>query len=152
MNFYRYLTKLWNINAPQGCIVCVIFQKFAEFWPRFLMRYCESFVGLAQGLCSYGGFNLTGFGYPQTFQCLLAAKLCVRPPNILNAQERAQDPLSPCQVWWRSDFTRRRGGEKRWFFVCPSCFLSVTLFNVIVCVPDFTMKTLDYKNDFDALG
>jgi len=44
------------------------------------------------------------------------------------------------------------------FFVCPSRFLSVTLFlyvtllNVRVCAPDFTMKTLEYRNDFDAVG
>jgi len=28
-------------------------------------------------------------------------------------QERARSPLSPRQVWWGSDFTRRRGGQKR---------------------------------------
>jgi len=32
-------------------------------------------------------------------------------PSVLVVQERA--PLSPCQVWWGSDFTRRRGGQKR---------------------------------------
>jgi len=34
------------------------------------------------------------------------------------------------------------------FFVC----LSVTLFNVRVCAPDFAMKALEYRNDFDAIG
>ena len=28
-------------------------------------------------------------------------------------KERARGPLSPCQVWWGSDFTRRRGAQKR---------------------------------------
>jgi len=28
----------------------------------------------------------------------------------------AQFPLSPCQVWWGSDFNRRRGCQKRWVF------------------------------------
>jgi len=28
-----------------------------------------------------------------------AAKLCVRPPNVLKVQECARGPLSPCQVW-----------------------------------------------------
>jgi len=32
-------------------------------------------------------------------------------------------------------------------FVC----LSVTLLNVRVCLPDFAMKALEYRNDFDAL-
>jgi len=30
-------------------------------------------------------------------------------------------------------------------------FLSVTLLNVRVCSSDFTMKTLEYRNDFDAV-
>ena len=32
-------------------------------------------------------------------------------------------------------------------FVCPSRFL-----NVRVCAPDFAMKALEYRNDFDAVG
>jgi len=38
------------------------------------------------------------------------------------------------------------------FFVCLSVCLSVTLLNVRVCAPDFAMKALEYRNDFDALG
>jgi len=34
------------------------------------------------------------------------------------------------------------------FFVC----LFVTLLNIGVCVPDFAMKALEYRNDFDAVG
>jgi len=30
--------------------------------------------------------------------------------------------------------------------------LSVTLLNVRVCAPDFAMKALEYRNDFDAVG
>jgi len=33
-------------------------------------------------------------------------------------------------------------------FVC----LSVTLLNVRSCAPDFAMKALEYRNDFDAVG
>ena len=42
------------------------------------------------------------------------------------------------------------------FFVCLSvCLfvcLSVTLLNVRVCAPDFAVKALEYRNDFDAVG
>ena len=40
------------------------------------------------------------------------------------------------------------------FFVCLSVCLSVTLLNVRDCAPDFAMKALEYKNDFefDAVG
>jgi len=33
-----------------------------------------------------------------------------------------------------------------------SVCLSVTLLNVRVCVPNFSMKVLEYRNDFDAVG
>ena len=35
-------------------------------------------------------------------------------------------------------------------FSCHAC--DVTLLNVRVCAPDFTMKTLEYRNNFDAVG
>jgi len=37
-------------------------------------------------------------------------------------------------------------------FVCLSVCLSVTLLNVRVCAPDFAMKALEYRNDFDTVG
>jgi len=37
-------------------------------------------------------------------------------------------------------------------FMSVTLFLSVTLLNVRVCAPDFTMKMLEYRNDFDAVG
>jgi len=33
-----------------------------------------------------------------------------------------------------------------------SVCLSVTLLNVRVCAPDFAIKALEYRNDFDAVG
>ena len=35
------------------------------------------------------------------------------------------------------------------FFVCLSVCLFVTLLNVRDCAPDFAMKVLEYRNDFD---
>jgi len=67
-------------------------------------------------------------------------------PKVLEVQERAQGPLLPCQVWLGADFTRRRGGQKRGVFC-----LSVTLLNVRVCAPDFAMKAMDCRNDFDTI-
>jgi len=69
-------------------------------------------------------FSWRGLVTPN-FQRPLAAKLCVRPGKVFEVQERARGPLSPCQVWWGWDFTRRRGGQKRSVFclsVCRSCF------------------------------
>ena len=36
--------------------------------------------------------------------------------------------------------------------VCLFVCLSLTLLNVRVCAPDFAMKALGYRNDFDAVG
>jgi len=38
------------------------------------------------------------------------------------------------------------------FFVCLSVCLFITLLNVRDCAPDFAMKALEYRNDFDAVG
>ena len=38
------------------------------------------------------------------------------------------------------------------FFLCLSVYLFVTLLNVRDCAPDFAMKALEYRNDFDAVG
>jgi len=38
------------------------------------------------------------------------------------------------------------------FFACLSVCLLVTLLNVRDCAPDFAMKALEYRNNFDAVG
>jgi len=67
-----------------------------------------------------------------SWPALLSHKLSVPPSGetmpqtskIFEVQEGARGPLSPYQVWWGSDFTRRRGSQKRWVFlsVCSSRF------------------------------
>jgi len=43
-------------------------------------------------------------------------------PNILEVQECGWGPLSPCQVWWGSDFTRGGSAKNVEFSVCLSRF------------------------------
>ena len=38
------------------------------------------------------------------------------------------------------------------FFFCLCVCLFVTLLNVRDCAPDFAMKALEYRNDFDTVG
>ena len=45
-----------------------------------------------------------------------------------------------------------RAAKNIQFFVCLSVCLFVTLLNVRDCAPDFAMKALEYRNDFDAFG
>jgi len=94
------------------------------------------------------GFKVDGVWLSPSIQRPLAAKLCVRPQKVFEMQERARGPLSPCQVWWGSDFTRCRDVP----LPGRTC-LFVTLLNVRVCAPDFAIKALEYRNDFfDTVG
>jgi len=52
-------------------------------------------------------------------------------PKVLEVQERARGPLSPCQV----EFFK-----KNVEFSCLPFCLIVKLLNVRVCAPDFAMK------------
>jgi len=49
---------------------------------------------------------------------------------------------------WTSPATGAAENVEFFLFVC----LSVTLLNVRVCVPDFAVKALEYRNDFDTVG
>ena len=44
------------------------------------------------------------------------------------------------------------GAAKNVEFFCLSVCLFVTLLNVRVCAPDFAMRALEYRNDFDTVG
>ena len=67
------------------------------------------------------GFKLTESGYPK-FSAPPSGETVRQTPKVLQVQERARGPLSLCQVWWGSDFTRHRGGQNVEFFVCLSRF------------------------------
>ena len=44
------------------------------------------------------------------------------------------------------------GVAKNAEFFCLSVCLSITILNVRNCVPDFAMKALEYRNNFDTVG
>ena len=69
------------------------------------------------GVLSWGGRVSPKFSAPHSGETMR------QTTKVFETQERARGPLSPCQVWCGSDFTRRRGGQKRWVF-----YLSVCLF------------------------
>jgi len=143
---------MWNINAQQGRIACEIFTKVAEFVPHFRMRQLLKFGWICSrgygvmGVLSWGRLVTPKFSGPPSGETMC------QTPKVLEEQEHARGPLSPCQVWCGSDFTRRRGGQKRWVFVCLFVCLFVTLLNVRDCAPDCAMKALEYRKDFDAVG
>ena len=135
-------------KRPAGEYPFGIFTKFAEFVPHF--RSCQL---LKFGwTCSrgYGVMGVLSWGvwFPQIFSAP-TRETASDPQKVLEVQKHARRPLSLCQVWWASDITRRRGSQKCWVF-CLSVCLFVTLWNVRVCAPDFAMKALENRNDFDA--
>ena len=75
-------------------------------------------------------------------------------PKVFEVQERAGGPLSPCQVFVGLGFHPPPGWPKTLSFlsVCLFVCLSVTLLKVSVCVPNFAMNALEYRNDFDTDG
>jgi len=85
-----------------------------------IFRLCTSFqdalavnisLDLLKGLWSWG-FKVRESSY-RKFAAPRRGETVRQTPNVLEVQERAVGPLSPYQVWWGSDFTRRRGGQKR---------------------------------------
>jgi len=121
------------------------------------MQVCTAFqvalavkiwLDLLEGLWSYGGFKFRGSGLPHIFIAPLSVKLCVRPPKVLEVQDCARGPLSPCQVWWGSDFTRRRGGQKRWAFLSVCLFVRHAFKRQRLNARFRYMKALEYRNDF----
>ena len=71
-----------------------------------ICRVCTAFkdvlavkilLDLLKGLWSYGGFKLTGSGYPQIFSAPWWRNYA-SDPTVLELQERALGPLSPRQV------------------------------------------------------
>jgi len=119
-NFYWDLIKMWYINAPQGRIPCAIFTKFAEFVPRFRMRQLLKFRWIcSRGYGVMGVLSWQGLVIPK-FSATPGGETMRQTPEVFEVQERARGPLSPCQVWWGSDFTHRRGGQNTEFFVCLS--------------------------------
>jgi len=60
------------------CRICNPFEDAIAF---------KILLDLPKGLWSYGGFKLTGSGYPK-FSVPLAVKRCVRPQKVFKVQER----------------------------------------------------------------
>ena len=53
---------------------------------------------------------------------------------------------------WISPATGMAKNVEFFLSVCQFVCLSVTLWNVRDCAPDFARKALEYRNDFDTVG
>jgi len=101
---------MWNINAPQRRIPCAIFTKFAEFvrlYPfqdalavKILLDFSKGYgVTGVMGVLSWWGLVTPKFSAPPSGETVR------QTPKVLEVQELARGPLSPCLVWWGSPKT-----------------------------------------------
>jgi len=142
---------MWNVNAPRGRIPCAIFAKICTFVPHFRMlkKGVKILLDLLKGLWSYGVFKLTGSG---------SLKFSAPPSGETTRQTtkrfRGKRTCSRSSITMPSlvglGFHPLPGWQKTLSFL--SVCLSVTLLHVRVCAPDFAMKALEYRNDFDTVG
>jgi len=80
-----------------------------------ICRVCTSFqdaLGVKISLdlhkvLSSGGLVTPKFSAPPSGESMR------QTPKVFQVQERARGPLSPCHVWWGSDFIRHRVSQKR---------------------------------------
>jgi len=109
------------------------FHKICRVCTQFQDALAVKFsLDLLKGLCSYGDFKLTWLS-----------------PNFSAPYRRnnASDPKS-----FRGARTCSRSSIAMPSLSFLSVCLSVTLLNVRDCAPDFAMKALEYRNDFDTVG
>jgi len=147
---------MWNMNAPQGRrpIPYAIVTKRPDYVARFRMHQLLNFRWIcSRGYGVMGVLSWRGLVIPK-FSAPFSGKTVRQTPKVLEVQERARGPQSPCHVWWGSDFTRRQGGQ-------TLSFLSVCLFLCLFVTLSFERQRLCdrfrhegfevHRNDFDAV-
>ena len=125
------MTKMWNINAPQGHIRCAIFTIFAQFVPHFRCVSCYNLVGFARWVMELLGFQFESVRLPPNFQRPLAAKLCVRPPKRFRGARTCSASSIAMPRLVGLGFHRLLERPKHWVFVWWLRFLVALC---VVCV------------------
>jgi len=84
------MTKAYPLrDLHEICKICTWFQDALA---------AKISLALLKGIWSYGGFKLRGTGFPQIFSAP-SGETVHQTPKVLEVQECARGPLSPCQVW-----------------------------------------------------
>jgi len=111
-------------------------------------------LNLLKGLWSYEGFKLTGSGYFHIFSAPSGETVRQTPKSFRGARTCSKSSITlPCLVGLGLHPPPRRPKTLSFCLsVCLSVCLFVRLFNVRDCAPDFATKSLEYRNDFDAVG
>jgi len=122
-------------KRPAGTYPLRDFHKICRIYTPFQDALAVKIsLDLLKGFMELWGFYVDGVWLPPKFSAPPSSEIMRQIPRVLDAQERARGPLSPCQVWWGSDFIRRWGSQNVEFLsVCLFVCLSVTLLNVSLC-------------------
>jgi len=98
------------------------------------------------------GFKVDDVWFPQIFSTPSGETMRQTPKSFRGARTCSRSSITmPSLVVLR--FHPPPGWAKTLsFFVCLSVCLFVTLLNVRDCAPDFAMKALEDRNDFDTVG
>ena len=108
MKFLQRLDQNVEYKRPAGAYPLHDFHKICRICTPFQdTSAVKILLDLLKGLWSYAGFKLMeSLWLPRNFQRPLVAKR-------FTGARTCSGPLSPCQVWWGSDFTCRGGSQKR---------------------------------------
>ena len=122
-------------------IVCTPFQDVLAI---------KTSLDLLKGLWSYGGFKLKGSGYPQISAPSSGETVHQTPKSFRGARTCSRSSITVPSLVGVGFHPPPAEVAKTLSFL--SVCLFVTRLNVRVCAPDFVMKLLEYRNDFDTVG
>jgi len=108
-------------------------------------------LDLLEGLWSYGGFKLRGPGYPK-FSAPPSGETASDPKSIRGTRTCSRSSITMPSLVGLGFHPPPKWPKTLSFFVCLSVCLSATLLNVRDYAPNFAMKALEYRNDFDTVG
>ena len=112
-------------KPPQGHTPGTIFTKFAVCTPFQVALPVTISLDLLKGLWSYGGFKLTGSGYPKFSAPSSGETMHQTSKSVAGARTCWRSCITG-QVWWGSNFTRRRPKTPSFLSVCHTFDPNVT--------------------------
>jgi len=144
LKFYR------NINAPQGVTFVRFSQNLQSLYVVSGCVSCQKFGWIClKGLRRYGGFKLRGWVSPK-FSVPLMAKLCSGPQKFWRSKN-VLEVLHHHAKFGGVRISLTTGAAKTLSFLSVCLSVHHTL-NVRFCAHDFTIKALEYRNNFYTIA
>jgi len=111
LKFLQRLDQNVEYKCPTGAYPLCDFHKICSVCTSFQDALgAKISLDLLKGYEVMGVLSLGSLVTPK-FSAPPSGETVRQTQKVLEVQERARGPLSSCQVWWGSDFTRRRGSQ-----------------------------------------